>query len=284
MQFKTPIEEFVPEVQDFIKQFIRKARAPNFEAHGYLANEYTTDVARFTQVAFKDPRFPKMDGFVGTVTWGNLAREWTVRSRTITNNKYRRGHPDYTQKTTKEIAKALKIAATSITPFAYYEVMLRSDKLAIDAIKAWRQEGDKYSMMFNGISAKNLYQEVKRLKDMGVAFITPDFQKIADEGIDLYELAQNRRKKVVLKHHVMFIDHNRVAVTAQEVSANDFNDKHHDSKVYESFEQLPEEIATNVAMLKMLNDGNRISGVGVRVSANEYYVFVPLDSSPKGWL
>ena len=279
MNFKTPIEEFVPELQTFLKEFIRKGRAPNLEVMGYEAKQYCNEVGIYRQAAFKDPRFPQMDGFVGKVTWDGT--EWTVQSRKIQNQKYRNGSADRNRKLTKDFTKAIKLAVDHVTPFEFYEVMLRNDNLALKAIREWREEGSGYSRIFNDIRSDNLYKEVKRLKEMGVAFLTPEFQKIADEGLDLYELRQARRKKFVRKHHVLFIDHGRIAVTMQDVDANDFNDKHHGSKIYDSFEQLPEEIATNVAMLKMLNDKDAISGVGVRVSSNEYYVLVPLDNNAK---
>jgi len=282
MQFKTPIEEFLPEIQDFIRQFIRKARAPNFEVIGNFAVQYSHDVARYTQVSFKDPRFPQIDEFVGSVTWSEKEQEWTVQSRTIENQKFRSGNSDRRRKKTKDSAKALKLATDHITPFEYREVMARSDKAAILAIREWRGEGGRYGGIINdATSFKTMYEEVKRLRDMGITFITPAFQKLADEGIDLYELHQARRKKYVRKHHVLFIDHGRVVVSVQDVDGNDFNDAFHGSKVYESFEQLPEEIAMNVGMLKMLSDGERLPDVGVRVSTSEYFVLIPLDSSPK---
>jgi hypothetical protein len=282
MQFKTPIEEFLPEIQDFIKQFIRKARAPNFEVIGNFAVQYSHDVARYKQVAFKDPRFPQVDEFVGSVTWNSSEQEWTVQSRTVENQKFRSGNADRKRKKTKDLAKVLKLATDHITPFEYREVMARSDKAAIHAIRTWRAEGNRYGGIFSDATGfKTLYEEVKRLRDMGITFITPAFQKIADEGLDLYELNQARRKTYVRKHHVLFIDHGRVVVSVQDVDGNDFNDAFHGSKVYESFEQLPEEIAMNVGMLKMLSDGERLPDVGVRVSTSEYFVLIPLDPSPK---
>lgn len=281
MIFKTPIEEFVPELQSVIKEFIRKARAPNLELMGNIPKHYSHDVARFTQAAFKDPRFPQLDEFVGSITWNEGENEWTVQSRTVQNQKYRNGSIDRKRKKTKDFTKAVKMSVTHITPFTYREVMSRSDGVASVAIREWRQEGNKFSNTFSRMSYKSLYEEVKRLRDMGVAFITPEFQKIADEGLALYELSLERKNKYVRKHHVLFIEHGRIAVTVQDVDTNDFNDAFHGSKVYESFEQLPEEIATNVAMLKMLSDKDGISGLGVRVSANEYFVFVPLDSNAK---
>lgn len=279
MKFNKPIETFVPELQTFLKEFIRKGRAPNLEIMGHDPKHYSHDIALFQEAAFKDPRFPQMDGFVGKVSWNGA--EWTVQSRKIQNQKYRNGSADRNRKLTKDFTKAVKLAVDYITPFEFYEVMLRNDNLALKAIRSWRDEGGGYSRIFNDIRWDHLYKEIKRLKDMGVAFLTPEFQKIADQGLDLYELSQSRKKTFIRKHHVLFIDYGRIAVTVQDVDANDFNDKHHGSKIYDSFEQLPEEIASNVAMLKMLNDKDAISGVGVRVSSNEYYVLVPLDSNAK---
>lgn len=281
MKFTKPIEEFVPELQTFLKEFIRKARAPNFEVVGNLPKHYSHDSALFQQAAFKDPRFPQMDGFVGTVTWDGNEKEWTVQSRHISNQKFRRGAVDHNRKKTKDEKKAIKIAVDKIVPFSYAEVMRRNTSLSDKAVRKWRSEASGYSGIFNGIGFSTVYKEVKRLKEMGVAFITPEFQKIADQGIDLYEIAQERKRKFVRSHHVLYIEHGRIAVTVQDMDQNDFPDAFHGSKVYESFEQLPEEIATNVAMLKMLNDGDDIVGTGVRVSSSEYYVLIPFDPTTK---
>ena len=279
MKFNKPVEEFVPELQTFLKEFIRKARAPNFEVMAHDPRHYSHDKALFQQAAFKDPRFPQMDKFLGRATWNGA--EWTIESRKIQNQKYRHGNTERHRKITKDFTKAIKIAVDHIVPFGYEEVMRQTESVAYKAVKEWREEGSRYSRIFNDLRWDNLYKEVRRLKDMGVAFITPEFQKIADEGLDLYELTMERKRKCVRKHHVLFIEHGRIAVTTQDVTESDFRGQNHGSKVYETFEQLPEEIATSVAMLKILNDGGNISGMGVRVSSSEYYVLVPFDSNAK---
>lgn len=279
MNYKTPIDEFIPELQTFAKQFIRKARAPNLEVVGNFLTTWNTSAPKLKQMAFKDPRFPQIDQFVGKVTFED--GEWVIESRRISNQKYKRNTPDFNKKKTGDITKAVKIAVDNVVPFAYYEVMLRSDHLINRVIKSWREEGSGYSNIFNDLKYKSIYQEVKRLKDMGIAFVTPEFQRIATEGLDLYELDQIRKSKPVRKFHVLFMDHGRIAVTAQDVDKSGYNEGVQASKVYDAFEQLPEEIASNVAMLKMLNDGDKILGVGLRVSANEFYSVMPLDSNTK---
>jgi hypothetical protein len=291
MQFKTPINQFIPEMQEVLKEFARKSHAVNLIVEGKLPTSKPTPLdgeppeeTGFRKAIFIDPRFPnKIDAIdrVGAVDWRstNDGSQFVVESRLIKNDKYRKGSADYRTKATKNVAKLIKTMVENIKPFSYHEIFSFNKSLTIDLVTGWR--GENYDTGERGwvVYSNDTYAEIKHLRDLGVQFKTDTFRKLA-ENLEAREEHTRRNKQQVEAYHI-YIDEQseRVAVSKKTLGPHDNVLGVHATLMYDSLEKLPEELLSSVSLLKILGEGEKmLRGVGSRVSANQFIVMKPLAS------
>ena len=291
MQFKTPINQFVPELQEVLKEFARKSHAVNLIVEGKLpvmkAAPFGSDPdesGNFRKAIFIDPRFPNNNDASDRV--GAIDRQYTadghqfvIESRLIENEKFRRNSSDYHTKATKNIAKAVKIMVEHVKPFTYHEIFNFSNSLKRDLVGSWR--GEHYNTGERGwvVYSNDAYAEIKHLRDLGVQFKTDTFRRLA-ENLEAREEHTRRNRQQVEAYHV-YVDEQsgRVAVTKQTMGPHDDVIGVHATLLYDSLEKLPEELLGSVSLLKILGEGEKmLMGVGARVSANQFIVMKPLAS------
>lgn len=284
MQYITPLNKFHPEVQGALKEFARKSHAINLQVVGKIPSNLLDAETDYTRAVFLDPRFPDRketsDEIVGSLRYSidNGNSVFTVYSRLIRNEKYRRHTPNFHTKVSKDVAKTVKTMVEVLRPFSYSEIFDFNKRQAKEVISTWRNEHYREGRSAWNLHESTLYEEVKHLKSIGVEFKTKEFAKLATVGIEAWDEYLRRNKQRVKLHHVLIIE-GRVALTAKEMDS--YNDPVSiDSTVfYNDIESLPGEILGEVAMLKLLDNGQSINGVGMRVTENEFYVMKPLASN-----
>ena len=291
MQFHTPIEKFHYALQPLLREFARKSHALNLIVLGSLhqRNIETLDTIDYRKVNFYDPRFVK-DGRsgewehepVGTL---QLSPEpdgyhFIVSSRLIQNEKYKKHSSDYYTKTSKNITKVIKTLLESVRPYTYTEIYRFHEKRMRDVVGSWRSEHYRtVNSTFGPFGSRTIvYEEVKYLRGLGVQFKTKEFQEMASTGVEAYEEYMRREKQPLTKYHV-FLEPNRVSVTACEEGEHGFDKVPKHLYVCDSIDKLGDDVLAEVSLLKMLDVGKDIIGIGARVSERDYLVIKPLASA-----
>ena len=113
-------------------------------------------------------------------------------------------------------------------------------------------------------------------------FKTGAFRKLAEEVEGIYAEYKRRTEAKFKAYHVVFTP-NMIYVTAGELPKNSYDDftfKSGDAtpKSYPSDEMLPPNILSGIGLLKMVNVGESVGEVGIRVNENEFYILERLDS------
>jgi hypothetical protein len=276
MQYQTPLNEFHPLIQNVLRQFARKSHGVNLIVKGdnYLDT--------FRRAIFIDPRFPKRDdskkgvGYV-SIYMDNDEVIYKVRSRLIQNEKFRRESEDYYTKTSKNVDKIVKATVSYIRQFNSNEMFEFNRELIKDMLSGWRSELYKPGMgVWERVCSDQVFEEVEYLRNIGVQFKTDVFRELASQVEARYEHKRRAQQHVDVYH--VFITENRVMMTVK--TADHFN--HHKNspkqmEIFNSIEELPEELLANVSLLKILGgDSKMIDGVGCRVSDREFLVMKPL--------
>lgn len=290
MQFNTPIEKFHVALQPVLREFARKSHALNIVVTGsvHQLNPTTLEEVHYYKANFYDPRFTKggksgewEHEAVGTLQLQQYDEDnFVVYSRLIKNEKYKRTSFEYSTKTSKNITKVIKTLLDYVRPYSYSEIYKFHARRMKDVVSSWRGEySTKVSSTFGFVgSHKIAYEEVKHLRDLGVQFKTPEYQRLAAEGIEAYEENRIRAEQPLAKYHV-FIEDKRVSVTTCEEDPNKPDRSIRHLYVCDSIDKLADDVLTEVSLLKMLDIGKEIVGVGARVSERDYLVIKPLASA-----
>lgn len=288
MQYITPLDKFHPSLQPVLQEFARKSHARNLLVVGNISSVHpdTGESVNYQKAYFYDPRFPRGErsgewehNAVGYVkVWED---GFVVASRLIRNEKYRRDSHDYMTKSSKNVAKVLKTMVDFIVLYRYSEIFEFHKRRMEDLVHKWRNEKYKTVQLAFGyfsVEQKVLVEEAKHLRDMGVQFKTNAFNLMITEGIDAYEEHERRQKQPLVRYHILVVD-NKISVTKREEDQSLVASLPRLAYVCEGFEMLEDDVAAEVAMLKMLDVGKEILGVGVRVSERDYLVIKPLAST-----
>lgn len=282
MQYQTPIGDYVPQIQDFLRKFERTRSATNLIAYNkHSMTRYATgEPILLSTVLFKDPENPDEDA--GAVTYERGADVWVVSSRLINNGKYRQHSREAKTKKTNKLEKALKIAQDNILPYSYREIasIRVQDSYKIHGhVEKWYDSAYEQARdIIRKIDRSVLLKEVSALKAMGVQFQTPEFAEMADKALTLHDEYMGRKKFKTLYHYVQELHDGtgRYAVATTENPEGSSYPKafEKDAVIYNTFEEIPNHIGSMVAMLKMLGEGAvEIPEEGVRISKTQFVVF-----------
>ena len=255
-----------------------------------LKHEYDHPGGAYQKVVFKDERFPQMDhrykrthlGSVRVKYDDNDTPIFVVQSRLIANQRYKHGSTDFYTKESKSIDKALKTMLDFVRPFSLDEVRRESVQDFTNSVDKWVHAAKKEYNNVKIESRKEIVEEMLHLKSLGVQFKTSAFRKLAEEVEGIYAEYKRRTEAKFRAYHVVFTP-NVICVTAGELSKNscdDFTFKSGDAtlKAYQAVETLPENILSSVGLLKMVNMGESVDEVGIRVNENEFYILEKLDN------
>lgn len=230
-------------------------------------DDYPLDLGR---INFKDNGARKNNAF----TYG-------IYSRKITNAKYAYHRDQHHMVTATDVKKAMKKVSQYFIPFstkelaqAFYEP-LKADvaKLGITLEREMRTKADPIVHNHH-----ELLQEIYWLKQRGVEFSSPKFRDIAENVEDIitrYEAEQNRSIGAIF---VRFYEIGGETYFSTQGAIE--IKKHHDQlqgteewKIEgKPVEEMPEDIKGAVAVLSILNNGQYVASVGVKVDAKHFWI------------
>lgn len=282
MQYQTPIGDYVPEIQDFLRKFERTRNATNLIAYNkHTMTHYATgEPILLGTVMFRDPKNP--DENAGLVVYERGAKVWVISSRLINNGKYRQHSREARTKKTNKLEKALKIAQDYIQPYSYREIasarVLDSYKISAHVESWYDAAHNQAAEIIRRASRTVILKEVAALRSMGVQFQTPEFAEIADKAVTLYDEYLERKKFKTMYHYVQELHDGtgRYAVATTETHQDNAYPKafDKDAVIYNTFEEIPNHIGSMVAMLKMLDaEKAEIPQEGMRLSPTQFVVF-----------
>jgi hypothetical protein len=230
-------------------------------------DDYPLDLGR---INFRDNGARKKD----TYTYG-------IYSRKIANAKYACHRDQHHMVTATDLKKAMKKVSQYFIPFstkelaqAFYEP-LKNDvaKLGNTLEREMRTKADPIVHNHH-----ELLQEIYWLKQRGVEFSSPKFRDIAENVEDIitrYEAEQNRSiGAIFVRFYEIGGEMYFSTQGAIEIK------KHHDQlqgteewKIEgKPVEEMPEDIKGAVAVLSILNNGQYVASVGVKVDAKHFWI------------
>lgn len=182
-----------------------------------------------TKLTFVDSRFIDMDEYQHKVVGelfldrrevskaGETQEEtvFVVESYLINNGRFigRRAK----QIITKDPQKALKNVQAFVRPFSGPSISRWTHQKAMGAFQDWTWNVRRDARDTMSIDMKVIYEEVKRMRELGIRAQTEAFQKAIDEGVDKFEtmraVEQKNFNELV---HVFFNPDDTVSVTTQK--------------------------------------------------------------------
>lgn len=230
-------------------------------------DEFPFDLGR---INFKDNGARKK----GIYTYG-------IYSRKIANAKYAYHRDQHHMVTATDLKKAIKKVSQYFIPFstkelaqAFYEP-LKNDvaKLGNALEREMRTKADPIVHNHH-----ELLQEIYWLKQRGVEFSSPKFRDVAENVEDIitrYEAEQNRSIGAIF---VRFYEIGGETYFSTQGAIE--IKKHHDQlqgteewKIEgKPVEEMPEDIKGAVAVLSILNNGQYVASVGVKVDAKHFWI------------
>jgi hypothetical protein len=243
------------------------------------------------KVFFKDERFPQMDYKYRRTHLGSVRVKYgdddtipifVVQSRLIANQRYKNGSTDFYTKESKSIDKALKTMLDFVRPYSLSEVRRESVSDFTGSVDKWVSAAKKEYYNVKIDDRKEIVEEMLHLKSLGVQFKTSVFRKLADEVESIYGEYKRRTEAKFRAYHVVFTP-NMIYVSAGELLNNSYHDSEFKAdnvtpSAYQAIEMLPENILSSIGLLKMVNTGESVDEVGIRVNENEFYILEKLDN------
>lgn len=233
-----------------------------------------------------DEVFVYMDDFpceLGRISWSDNTVSsgeitYGVHSRKIKNAKYGSLRDQHHMVLTNNLGKAVKNARKYLVPYTTQElaqVFYKGMNTKVREVYSEVREA-----LYDGAdpvrhNRQAILQEIAFLKKQGVHFITPEFRKVADT-ID--ELMANFTAQETRKVSSVFVRFKQVG----DITYADFVEAHNvrDRGPYTGdahatscpIDELPQDIAGQVAVLNILKNDDYVSGIGMKIDDRTFWV------------
>lgn len=264
-------ENLEPRLANLVAQF-RRIQVSKFPL---IAVEAGSCMVRFIDSRFQDES-DKRDKVVGTLfletrdlSDGATEEVFVVQSQLINIGRYNSDRKH--QKITKDEVKTLKNLQDYIRPFSPTQISNRTKGIAWDKLQNWKWEARRQARDSMGFDMNVIYEEVKRMKDLGIRAQTEKFQKAMDEGVEKYEEA--RKAEAVDERslaHVFINPDDSVELRLLR------EDKEHITKdilsSYACVDEMPYELSSKIAMLRMTEAETFVPYVGTKVDDRTFWL------------
>lgn len=228
------------------------------------------------QINFYDSRFP----INGSEAKKAVAKLWldtnskgedvfVLHSKEIHNPRFR--NERRSRKMTGDPAKMLKYLKDYVLGFNPKELASMTKDVMADKFSDWRWKAMKATRDVVACDMQVIYEEARKMADLGLRAQTAKFQKVIDEGLALYEegkYVESRKDKDLV--HLFFNPDDSVSLWFDGGSDKTTGL----SPYYKSFDDLPEQVASRAAMLKMTEANTFIPDVGIRADDRSFWVDV----------
>lgn len=234
--------------------------------------------------------FVYMDDFpcdLGRISWadnGVQSGECTygVYSRKIQNAKYAMHRDQHHMVMTSDVEKAVKNARKHLVPYTtrelaqvFYEPLHNNVSKVLDGVKTKAHDGARE--VSNNRMA--ILQEVEFLKKQGVQFVTPVFRELSEK---VEQLLSDYREQESRKVSAVFVRFKQVGDTTYA----DIQEVHNVREIRWDVQmnttdaqaiscpadELPQDIAGQIAVLNILENEGYVSGVGMKVDDKTFWV------------
>jgi hypothetical protein len=288
-----PVEQELLEFAQGVQKAMPKVKFyPNtFEYKNVPINDENGVYQTTRSMRVCDEMFVYMDDFpfdMGRISWCDNAvgksgeNTYAVYSRKISNAKYATHRDQHYMIMTKDMDKAVKNARKHLVPYttrelaqAFYEPIHNQVSKVLEHAKG---------RMYNGArevshAHMSILQEIRFLKKQGVEFTTPEFRELAGKVDQLVEDYEEQEKRKV---SALFVRFRQVGDSTyadlQEVL--DVRDIRWDAKMNTTgaqavsyvLDELPQDIAGQIAVLNILEDDGYVANVGMKIDDSTYWV------------
>ncbi len=204
-----------------------------------------------------------------------------VYSRRIKNSKYNSSRDQYHMLMSYDVSKAITNALKFLIPFtpkelakAYYQPMVTQ------IIKHKDEAIGDLQLLINPIMSGTsmLIDELLHLIKQNVNFKNSEFREIADKIEEVHKEAKRRKERKVRAVFVRIRPEAYLGETFVDIVSVDDAGKKFDfdaniaSSVTCKIDGMPEDIANKVSVLRILNDGQHVPEIGMKISDTTYWV------------
>lgn len=194
---------------------------------------------------------------------------FVVQSKRINVGRYNSDRKH--QKITKDDKKTLKNLQDYIRPFNAQHIADRTKGNAWDKLQNWKWGIRRQARESMGFDMDVIYEEVKRMKDLGLRAQTEKFQKAMDEGIAMFE--ENKLVDKVAERDLVHVFINpddsvevQLAKNVEDYAAKEIR------TAYSYVDEMPYELSSKVAMLRMTEAETFVPYVGVKVDDRTFWL------------
>lgn len=209
------------------------------------------------------------------------AETYGVYSRKISNAKYATHREQHHMVMASDVDKAVKNARKYFMPYttkelaqAFYEPIVRNVRAVEDKVeREIRSKADP--IVYHH---EDIVMEVAYLKSLGVQFKTDRFKRVAESIGDVVERYEAEKSRNV---GAIFVRTYEVAGQPMFSIQQAIEVKKHTSHMQGSEEgrvegkplpEMPEDIAGAVAVLSILNNGQYVQSVGMKLDTNHFWI------------
>lgn len=201
-----------------------------------------------------------------------------VRSRKISNSKFRPDREQHNMMMTNDMKKAVKLAQTYLVPYSTRELATAYYKgIRSNVENVFESARNSANAVVETLRQNNtLLAELMHLKSLGVKFKTQEFTNASEKIEDAYKLLQEETLRTVTAVFVRFRkvgEDTYVDVQpVEDIRKNYSNPKVVSPATTYTMADLPEDIVRSVSVLSILNDKQYVARVGQKLDEFTYWV------------
>lgn len=203
-----------------------------------------------------------------------------VYSRKITNAKYATHRNQHHMIMGSDVKKAIKNAQKYLMPYSAKELAQAFYSPIRENINAdFSKVQDKAQSLAGVVRAnyKAILEEVRALTRAGVTFKTEEFRQIADNVEEVYgefEAESNRKVGALfVRFYKVGADSYVTLQEAKDIKASWSTATINGSPMGYRASELPQDIVGSVSVLSILNDGQYVANVGMRIDENHFWIW-----------
>jgi hypothetical protein len=216
-------------------------------------------------------------GYGDYSTKGNGESKYMVYARMINNEKFREDSDQYHMATAEGIERAIKNVKKYMRPYSPIECA----SMSFDSVR------NKFSSVVQGVSSElyharshvlesgHIRNELFHMLDVGYEFLSEEFRDKIATWREKYNEDQVSRGRALHVYYVNVRIH-REEMVCDVIEVLDANKRSRmdttPSVMTYKMEELPEDIAGNLAALSMVDDDHYVDGVGLRVDSSTFWV------------
>lgn len=226
----------------------------------------------YDRLMFRDTRF--RDQMLAKLFVDSTDGKVTIDSERIANNKFNKHNPDYTTRTTNDLAKMRKWLREYTQPFNHAEV---ANITLGDMRKAFATWADAYQSVWRDaymhINTLDVLKDLVNYLGGAAPYSTGRLANYATQEFRLQVLEHERRQKCETPKINMCVNPDG-EVWVTYMRAGQISDYTvHNKDVFPSTEHVPGNIKEKFSMLKLVDDGTYLDNIGVRLSYNNFWIY-----------